>query len=96
MSKPHGDFFCLSCLHSFVIQELIKMETKLQKIYLTYYSLLIAQNLIQVHYQILSVIALKEFIKVNVNTEMMIRNIKLAKFNKNFVTAFLNTQTLMT
>ena len=72
------------------------METKLQKIYLTYYSLLIAQNLIQVHYQILSVIALKEFIKVNVNTEMMIRNIKLAKFNKNFVTAFLNTQTLMT
>ena len=38
------------------------MEKKLQKIYLTYYSLLIAQDLRQAHYQIVSIIFLKEFI----------------------------------
>ena len=36
------------------LEELIKMEKKLQKIYPTYYSLLIAQGLWQAHYQILS------------------------------------------
>ena len=36
-----------------------------QNIYLTYYSLLIAQNLWQVHYQFLSITFLKEFIELN-------------------------------
>ena len=38
------------------------IEKKLQKIYLTYYDLLIVQDLWQGHYQILSIIFLKEFI----------------------------------
>ena len=41
------------------LQELIKMEKKLQKIYIIYYSLLIVQDLWQGHYQILSLIFLK-------------------------------------
>ena len=47
------------------------MEKKLQKIYLTYYNLLTAQGL--------SKIFLKEFIKLNVNTDKMIKNVKLAE-----------------
>ena len=47
------------------------MEKKLQKVNLTYYNLLIAQKLWQVHYQILSIIFLKEFIELNLNTDMI-------------------------
>ena len=56
------------------------MEKKLQKTYCTYYNLLIAQGLWQAHYQILSIIFLKEFIELNVNTDM-IKNMKLVKLN---------------
>ena len=38
------------------------MEKELQKIYVTYYNLLIAQDLWQAHYLLLSMILLKEFI----------------------------------
>ena len=55
------------------------MEKKLQKLYLTCDSLLIAQDLWQIHYQILSIIFLKEFIKLNVNTDMMMKNVKFAE-----------------
>ena len=48
---------------------------KLQKIYLTYYNLLKAQDLWQAHHQILSIIFLKDFIKLNVNTDTMIKNV---------------------
>ena len=41
------------------------MEKKLQKIYLTYNSLLIVQDLCQAHYQTLSIIFLKELIELN-------------------------------
>ena len=41
------------------------MEKKLQKIYLTYYNLFIAQDLWQAYYQILLILLLKEFIKLN-------------------------------
>ena len=44
-----------------------KMEKKLQKIYLTHYNLLIAQDLWQTYYQILPIIFPKEFIELNVN-----------------------------
>ena len=64
------------------------MEKKLQKIYLTYYNLLIAQDLWQAHYQVLSIIFLKEFIKLNVNTYMMINNVKLVELNINTETMF--------
>ena len=67
------------------------MEKKLQKIYLTYYNLLIAQDLWQAHYQILSIIFLKEFIELNVNTDMMIKNGILAELNISIATVFLNT-----
>ena len=70
------------------------MEKKLQKIYLTYYNLLIAQDLWQAHYQIFSIIFLKESIKLNVNADTMIKNLKLKELHRNYATAFLNTQTL--
>ena len=70
------------------------MEKKLQKLYLTYYNLLIAQDLWQAHYQILSLIFLKELVKLNVNTDTMIKNVKPAESNINIATVFLNTQTV--
>ena len=66
------------------------MEKKLQKINLTYNSLLIAQDLWQAHYQILSVIFLKEFIELNVNTYMMIKNLRLVEINISIEIVFLN------
>ena len=51
-------------------KEVTKID-KLQEIYLTYYSLLIAQDLWQVHYQILSMIFLKGLIELNVNSDTM-------------------------
>ena len=70
------------------------MESKLQKIDLIYYNLLIAQDLLETHYQILPIIFLKEFIELNVNSDMMIKNLKLAKLNKVLETTFLNIQIL--
>ena len=70
------------------------MEKKLQKIYLTYYNLLMAPALWQGHYQILTIIFLKEFIELNVNTDMMIKNLKLLELNLSIATVFFNTQTL--
>ena len=68
------------------LQELIKLEKKLQKICLTYYSLLIVQDLWEAHYQILSIIFLKDFIKLNVNTDMMIKNVRLVELNISIAT----------
>ena len=70
------------------------MEKKLQKIYLTYYNLLIVQDLWQAHYQILSIIFLKEFIELNVHADMMIKNVKLVELNISIWIVFLNTQIL--
>ena len=70
------------------------MERKLQKIYLTYYNLLIAQDLWQAHYQILSIIFLKEFIELNVKLDMMIKNVKHLELNTGIATVFLNTKIL--
>ena len=67
---------------------------KLQEKYLTYYNLLIAQNLWQAHYQILSIIFLKEFMELNANMDMMIKDLKLAELNISIVTVFLNLQNL--
>ena len=53
-----------------------KMEKKLQKIYLKCYSLLIAQDLREVHHHILSITLLKEFIELTVNLDTMIKNVK--------------------
>ena len=44
-----------------------------------YYNFLIAQDLWQAHYHIFSIIFLKEFIELNVNTDSMIKNVKHVK-----------------
>ena len=69
------------------------MEKKLQKIYLTYYNLLTVQDLWKALDQILSLIFLKEFIKLNGITDTMIKNVKLAELNISIATV-LNMQTL--
>ena len=69
------------------------MEKKIKKIYLTYYNLLMAEDLWKVHYQILSITFLKEFIELNVNTDMMI-NVRLVELNISIATVFSNIQTL--
>ena len=70
------------------------MEKKLQIPYFTDYNLLIAQDLWQAHYQILLIIFLKEFTKLNANADMIIKNVKLAELNTRIVSAVLNTQAL--
>ena len=57
-------------------------------------NLLIAQDLWQVHYQILPIIFLKKFIELNVNTDMMIKILRLVELNISVATTFLNTETL--
>ena len=49
---------------------------------------MIAQNLCQAHYQILSIIFLKEFIKLNVNSFNLIENVKHVEFNIRIATVF--------
>ena len=69
---------------------------KSQKIDPTDYKLLIAQDLWQAHYQILSIILLKEFIKLNKNMDMITKKVKFAELNTKTVPAFLNTKALTT
>ena len=52
------------------------------------------QDLWQAHYQILLIVSLKEFIKLNVNIDTIIKNVENAKSNKKIVSSILNTQTL--
>ena len=58
------------------------MEKKLQNIYPTHYSLLIAQDLWRDYYQILLIIFLKKFIELNLYTNKMIKNVKHSELNK--------------
>ena len=71
-------------------KEVVKME----KPYPTDYNLLMAHNLWHTLYQILLIILLKEFIKLNLDQDTIIKNVKLAKLNTKIATAFLNTQSL--
>ena len=50
------------------------------------------QDLWQPHYQVLSIIFLKEFIELNVNADMIIKNAGLAELNISIASVFLNTQ----
>ena len=68
----------------------MKLEKKIEKLYLRYYNLLIVEDLSQAHYQILSMVFLKEFIELNVNTDIMIKNVRLVELNISIVTVFLN------
>ena len=56
--------------------------------------LLIVEDIWQAHYQILSIVVLKEFIELNVNTDMIIKNVNLAKLYLSTGMVFLNTQVL--
>ena len=51
----------------------MKKEKKSQKPNLTYYNLLIVQDLWRAHYQILLIVSLKFFIKLNVNAHRTIK-----------------------
>ena len=55
------------------MQKLIKKEKKSPTLYLTVYNVLIAQNLWQAHYQILLITSLKEFMKLNLYKDTMIK-----------------------
>ena len=80
------------------------MENKSQKIYLTYSSLLRAQDLWQAHYQVLSIIFLKEWIELNENSiknkkndkkwDKKQKNVELCIIRYNDCDFFLNIQTL--
>ena len=67
---------------------------KLEKTCPTDYNLLIVQNFWEACYQVLLIILLKEFIKLNVNTNTIIKNVKLEELNKNIETALLKIQAL--
>ena len=76
-------------------KEVTRIDKKnLQKIYLTYFDLLTAQDLWPAYYQILSITFLKEFIKLNVNVDMIIKNAEHVELHIKIATAFLNTQIL--
>ena len=70
------------------------MKKKLQKKYPRDCNLLIEEDLWQARYQILSKIFLKEFIKLNVNTDTITKNVKIVELNISIATLFLNTQIL--
>ena len=70
------------------------MEKKLEKPYPEDYNLLIVQDSWEAHYQILLIILLKEFIKLNVNTDMIIKHLKLERLNTKIASVILNAQAL--
>ena len=55
--------------------------------------LLTVSNLWQTHYQTLLIISLKAFIKLNVNIDMIIKNVKNVELNTKSLTSILNIQT---
>ena len=67
------------------------MEKKLTKPYPTGYNLLMAENLWEAHYQPFLITLLKEFIKLNANTNMIIKNLKHVELNTKIVSPVLNT-----
>ena len=52
--------------------------------------MLIVQGLWQAHYQILLIILLKRFVKLNVIMDMIIKNVKRVELNTKIVNAILN------
>ena len=70
------------------------MKKKLQKSYLTHYNILTVQDLWHVHYQILFIISLREFIKLKVNIDLIIKNVKRVELNVKIVTAVSNGKVL--
>ena len=57
------------------------MDKNREDIFLTYCNLLIAQDLWQVLYQIMSIIFLKEFIELSLNLDTMVKDVKHVELN---------------
>ena len=74
-----------------IIDKNVNVTENITKIYLLYYTLLMAQYLGQIHCQILSIIFLKKFIKLNLNLDMMIKRVIHVELNISIATVFLNT-----
>ena len=51
------------------------------------------KDLLEPHYHIFKITLMEEFMKLNGNTNTMIKFVKLADLNANIATAFLNKQT---
>ena len=62
--------------------------------YLTDNNSMTAQGLRQGHFQILLIISQKEFIKSNLNTNIMIGSVKCEDLNTEIASVFLNTEAL--
>ena len=73
-----------------------KNVEKKKKLYPKDYNSLTVQDLGQGHFQILLMISQKAFIKLNLNTDMMMRSVKLEELNTKIVSVFLNAQALNT
>ena len=72
-------------------KNLVKEEKKLgQNSYPTNYNLLIVWNLLQVYYQILLIILVKKFIKLNVNMDMIMKNVHNREINTTITSTILN------
>ena len=72
-------------------KNLVKEEKKLgQNTYPTNYNLLIVWNLLQVYYQILLIILVKKFIKLNVNMDMIMKNVQNREINTTITSTILN------
>ena len=72
------------------------MKKKLQKPYPTDYNLLKEQDLWQSHYQVFSINLLKEFLKLNVNKDTAIANVKRIELDTKVLSAIFNKQALKT
>ena len=63
----------------------------MKEVLFTYYNLLIAEELWQAHYQILSITFLRKFVELNVHSDTMLKNVKHVELNMTIATVFVNT-----
>ena len=68
LKRKHWKKYCFYSFNTKKVTRIYNMEKTIRKMYLTYHNLLIAQDLWQGQYQVLSIIFLKEFIELNINT----------------------------
>ena len=61
--------------------------------YAAYYNLLSVQDLWQIHYKILSIILMKEFKELNINTDKIIKTVNHVEVDTEIVSIFLKTKT---
>ena len=106
LEEYEGHFICLGEITDKYITFLVPMAKEITRIgkkekkspipSLTDYNLLIVKDFWQTGYQILLIILLKEFVKSNVNMEMITKNVNLVELNTKILRATLKVQTLKT